>query len=154
MIKYTESAKAKINNDNPANQLVQLGEKIGEIQNAIGAVDQETASVSVKPIVTIQYEITADASSGVNIYNASVPFSMTIIDVIAEARATSASGTITVSDGTNDITDAIALATDTNIDKAATIDNDYSTLAIGDTLTVTTNGANDRGLISIIAVIN
>lgn len=154
MIKYTDSAKSKINNDTPANQLVQLGEKVGEIQAAIGGVAEETANVSVKPIITIQYEITADASSGVNIYNADVPFAMTIIDVVAEARATSASGTVTVSDGTNSITDAIALATDTNIDRAATIDNDYSTLAVGDTLAVTTNGSGDRGLVSIVAVVN
>lgn len=153
MIKYTDEAAAKLNNDTPANQLVQLGENIKEIQSSIGGVAVETSGVTVKPTVAIQYEITADASSGVNLYTASVPFDMTIVSVKVEARATSAGGTVTVSDGTNAITDAIIMAADTVTTVDGTIDDAYSTLAAGDTLTLTTNGADDRGLVTILALV-
>lgn len=99
--------------------------------------------------VCLEYEITADASSGLSV---TVPFGIKIIDVTAIATATSASGTVKLTDGTNDITDAIAIATDTNIDRAATIDDAYNTVAANGTLKVVTNGANDRADVYIFGV--
>jgi hypothetical protein len=153
MIKYTENEAESLNNLSPGNQNALIGDVIRDIQEAIGGVATAISGVTIKPMVTIEYEITADGSSGLNIFNSNCPFTMRIIDVVVEARATSASGTVTASDGTNNITDAIACDTDTNLDRASTIDNAYSTLEAGDSLVVTTNGASDRGLVTILIAI-
>jgi len=79
-----------------------------------------------------------------------IPFACEVIDVIVQARATSGSGTATLKKGSNAITDAIAMATDTAIARAGTINDAYSTLAEGDTVTVDANGSGDRGLVTIL----
>lgn len=98
----------------------------------------------------IQNEIIVDASAGKKIYDANAPCGFEIFDVIVQARATSGSGTVKLTDGTNDITDAIACDTDKAIARAGTIDNDYSTIALNGTLELVTNGAADRCLVTIL----
>lgn len=51
-----------------------------------------------------------------------------IIDVMIIPTGASTNGTIKITDGTHDITDAMTCATDKTIDRAATIDDAYSTL--------------------------
>jgi len=80
-----------------------------------------------------------------------VPVDIEILDVVVQARATSGSGTATVRTGTNAITNAIVMATDTNVTRVTTIDDSRSTILSGGSLNVLTAGANDRGLVSIIA---
>jgi hypothetical protein len=51
-----------------------------------------------------------------------------IIDVMIIPTGASTNGTIKITNGTNDITDAMTCAVDKTIDRAATIDDAYSTL--------------------------
>lgn len=162
----TAAQRAKLNNDTPANQLVGLGTQLGTAQDNITTAQSDITTLqtdldtlelnlggsdaAIDPLLQINYEIVADASSGLDVYTANVPFAMEIIDVIVQCRAASASGTVTVSDGTNDITNAIVCAVDNTSIKASSIVHAYSTLAAGDTLDVTTNGAADRALVTFV----
>lgn len=131
-------AKA-LNDSSPADQLVQVGSRIKDLED--------------KSLYFFEKAITADGTGGLDIFDvAGAPFALEVINVIAQARATSGSGTVKLTDGTNDISDAIAMATDKTSIKAGTIDDVYSTLAKGDSLQVVSNGANDRGLVTVVAV--
>ena len=103
----------------------------------LGALNQVTP-------VTVKCAITADASSGLAF---EVPFPMNIYEVVAVCTTANASGTATVSDGTNDISDAVAMAVLDAVDRASTIDSTYS--SVSGSITVTTNGANDRGVVYV-----
>ena len=70
--------------------------------------------------------------------------------VVVQARAASGSGTATVRVGTNAVSDAIVMAVDTTMVRAGTLNDAYTTLAAGDNLNVITNGANDRGLVTVV----
>lgn len=107
-----------------------------------------SAQMQLSPIYEFNIPITAAANS--TAVSFVVPFACEVIDVIVQARAGSGSGTATLRKGTSAISDAIAMSTDKAVARAGSIDDAYSTLAANDTLTVITNGANDRGLVSVI----
>lgn len=112
-------------------------------------VDGETGI----PIV-ISKNITEGAAA-VSIFDANAPFKMEIIDIIVQPRGASANGTMKVTDGTNDISDAIVAAVDKTIGRASTIDDAYSTIAKDGSLEVACAGdviADTIGLVTIIAV--
>ena len=100
--------------------------------------------------VVITYEVTADAS-GAALQTIPTPFGFEILDVVVQCRATNGGGTLILKHATTAITDAIVCAVDTTIVRAATISKAQSTIVAGDVLTVTANGASDRGLVTIIA---
>lgn len=123
----------QLNQDGTVNQLVSMGDRIRDL-DAYG------------PIV-FRYEIAADGSSGLTAVT--VPFACEVIDVMLIAKATNASGTVIVRKATSAITDAIVAAVDTTVGRAGTIDETYTTMAKGDTITVITNGAADRAEVFI-----
>lgn len=96
----------------------------------------------------IQYEIDSDATGGVDI---EVDFDADIFDVIAISKATVTDATVTLSDGTNDITDDMDIDTLDNVARAGTIDTTYSSVKRGSTLTLTTANAGDRCVVRILA---
>jgi len=146
----TNAERRKIDNMSPEMKGTSLGSEVGGVQDEIGyGVDISGVDVSIPILITA--EVTADATLGQNIFNANCPFPIKIIDVIVEARATVGGGTLTLSDGSNNITDAIACAVDTTKTLAGTIDDAYSTIARGGSLVVTAANAGDRGLVTIIA---
>jgi hypothetical protein len=98
-------------------------------------------------IYALYCSITADATGEKTV---PIPFACEVIDVIVQARATNGGGTATLKKGSNAITDAMVMAVDTTIVRAGTINDSYSTLAEGDTVTVDANGASDRGLVTIL----
>lgn len=110
------------------------------------------ASIESTPLYELRIPVTAAANS--TAASLTVPFACEVVDIVVQARASSGSGTATVRKGTSAISDAIVMATDTAIVRAGTIDDAYSTLAAGDSLTVITNGANDRGVVSVIVKLN
>ncbi len=114
-------------------------------QVALGAQVKELGDNGIFGLVA---SITTDAS--VTAKTITVPFACEVIDVVVQARATSGGGTATVRKVTTAITNAIAMATDLAITRAGTIDDAQSTLAAGDNLNVITNGAADRGLVTVI----
>jgi len=130
----TEVQGERLNNDtDPTNQAVSAG--------------TELYHASKYGLYYLFCSVEADAT-GEKAVN--VPFACEIMDVIVQARATSGSGTLTLKAGANAITDAIVCAVDTTITRAGTIDDAYSTLASGATVTVNANGANDRGYMTIV----
>lgn len=88
---------------------------------------------------------TGSHSAGTPVVDTSLPVGSEIIDVNVVATATNASGTVTVSDGTNDITNAIACDTDNAISRAASIDQAYN-VVVAAGLTLTANATGDAGI--------
>ena len=129
----TEAEKNILNNDNPTNQAVSAG--------------TELYDASANGLYVLTCDITADATGEKAV---TIPFACQVLFVIVEARATSGSGTATLKKGATAITDAIIMAVDKAVTVSGTIDDGQSTLAAGDTVTVDANGANDRGLVSIV----
>ena len=101
----------------------------------------------------IVYEVTTGATSGLEIFLTNAPFKFEILDVVIQARATEANGTMTLK-GAGNITDAIVCAVDTTIARAGTIDDVYSTIEKDGTLEVVCAGtavADVAGLVVITA---
>ena len=126
----TTDDKRKINKACPVLRITKLGD------NLIGAPIYLTASIA------------ADATT--TAVSFTVPIACEIVDIIVQARATSGSGTATVRKVTTAISDAMIMAVDTTIVRAGTINDAQSTLAAGDDVNVITNGAGDRGLITLV----
>lgn len=98
--------------------------------------------------VQITVAITADATAGKTV--PLPPFPFEVLDVIVQARATSASGTVTLRKSTTAITNAIAAAADNTVSRAGTIDDAQSAIVPSDSINLKTNGATDRALVTII----
>lgn len=131
----TNDMISNLNNQNPADQLGQIGNKIDE--------------ALLSPII-ITFPITADAS-GTNGLAVTIPFNCEIVDVIVQCRATNGGGTMTLRKSTTAITDAIVMATNKAMVRAGTIDTAQSVVLASDTtINVKTNGASDRGLVTLI----
>lgn len=97
-------------------------------------------------LLCVGLDVTADATTGLAF---NLPYEMEIVNVIARSTAASGAATVTVGDGTNNITNAIDIDTnDTNI-AAASIDTTFST---NSSVTLTTAGANDRCRVFIIGI--
>jgi hypothetical protein len=101
--------------------------------------------------VVIEFDVTADASSGIKIFDANLPDKIEIVDVVIKCKATSAGGTLKITDGTNDISNAVVCATDDAVTRAGSIADAYATLSEGATLSVVAAQAADRGKIFIYA---
>jgi hypothetical protein len=134
---YNDEQKRKFNNESPGNQLAQIGSHVKELEDYAPAF--------------LYKGIIADATAGIDVFDSDgAPFQLEIIDIIVQARATSASGTVKLTDGTNDISDAIIMATDKAMTKAGTLDDAYTLIDAGGALKLVTNGATDRGLVTIV----
>ena len=133
----------KVNRMTPVTQETALGTEVARIGNLI---DVETA-ISVYQPLMLNFNVTADASSGLAI---TIPYSMYITDVIVQCRATVENGTIKLTNGASDITDTIACATDKALDHAATIDNSKALIDTTTVMKAVSSGATVRGLVSIL----
>ena len=107
-----------------------------------------------EPILIID-EVTTGAATGLEIFKADAPFKFEILDVIVQARGSGdGTGTMKLTDGTNDITDAITCAdTDKAINRAGTIDDAKSTIEKGGTLEIVCAGGtvgNVKGLVTVV----
>lgn len=129
----TATDKAILDSSNPTNQQVKSG--------------TELYDASVSGVYYLPCSITSDATGGKAVI---VPFACEIVDVIVQCRASNGSGTALVKVGASAITDAIIMAVDKTMTKAGTIDDAHSTLAAGAAVTVTANGAGDKGLVLLV----
>ncbi len=145
---FSEKELARLNRSCPMLGGVKLGNKLEKLEK--GELETEVFF----PII-IEYEVTIGAASGLEIFNADAPFDFEILDVIIQARGTVTGGTMQLK-GADVITDAIVCATDNAIDRAGTIDDDYSTISKGDTLEIVCASGNGiagvKGLVTILAV--
>lgn len=118
-----------------------LPTKLATIEDSVGV------PVVIKKVITT-------GSADEAIFDEDAPFKFRIIDVIVEPRGNSTNGTMKITDGTNDITDAMTCAVDTTIARASTIDDAYSTIAAGGSLSVVCAGdavASTIGMVTILA---
>jgi len=109
-------------------------------------------------VVAYTVEATTDfGTNAVTVFTA--PFAMRIVDVIVEALATSASGTVLVKKGSDEICTAIVCDADGVVlhmsagATAATVARRL--LAAGNTITITANGgtkANIKGRVTVVGV--
>lgn len=139
MAVLTSAQAVIVNKMNPAAEKVALGTSLKESQDY--------------QVVGFSYTVAADATGNPTAFTA--PFAMRIVDVIVQATATSASGTILpYKNGTGAMCTAIACATDGAVThmSAGTTTEANLVLAAADTVTVDANGANDRGIVTFIAV--
>ena len=95
-----------------------------------------TGEVSV-----LELEIEADATGGLTF---PLGYDFKVLDAVVYPTVSNAAATLTLSDGTNPISDAMVIAvTDTRV-VPATLDETYNTISGAEVLTLTTNGAADR----------
>lgn len=127
---------SEVDNSSPTAQKVALGTEMKRV-----------GDVQVYNPIAVSFAVTADATSGLSI---AIPYDMLIIDVIVECTTANASGTLTLRKSTTAITDAIVCAVDKVITRAGTIDDAQSTILTTDSINVISNGAADRGKITII----
>jgi len=102
----------------------------------------------------LTYDVTTGATS-IKIFDSDAPYKFEIIDVVIQPRGDSTSGTIKITNGTNDITDAMTCAVDTTIARPATIDDAYSTIERRGTLEIVCGGttpADTIGLVTIVVI--
>lgn len=125
------------------------GSLCAQDMQAFGGPQQGTAEIGT--LIVIKKDISA-AADPVTIFDASLPYGIRILDVIVECTGANASGTVTLTDGTNPITDAMVMAVDKVIVRAGTIDDAYASLAAGASLVADKNAAADKGTVTIIAV--
>ncbi len=128
----------------------------GSLVGAINEVDAN-ADANAADIVTEQAEpkilvfpVTVDASGSIAITGLVVGDEVVAVSVIC--TVTQGSGTFVLeTGGDDDITDGIACATDKDIDYAATIDDDFSTLPASGAKVISVGGtaANTRGILII-----
>lgn len=141
---FTADQAARINLMSPEAQREGLGTEIARLGGEAAA---ETA-LSPYQLIAIKYNLTADATgAGLAI---TVPYAMEIVDVIVQARATSAVATVKLTTAAGDITDAIACAADTTIARAGTIDDSKSSILTTTALKVVSSAADVKGLITIV----
>lgn len=142
--------RRKVDNMSPEMKETSLGSEVGGMQDEIG-YGVSISGVDFSSPIIITYDVDADATTPLVILNSNCPFPLTIIDVIVECTTANASGTLLLDDGTTAITDAMICAVDKTIVRAGTIDDATATIALNGTLRVTSNGAADRGKVTIIA---
>jgi len=99
----------------------------------------------------VVYDVTTGAAE-VKVFDSDAPFKFRIVDVVIEPRGASTNGTMKITNGTNDITNAMVCAVDKTMVRAGTIDNAYSTIAKGGSLSIVCAGdavASTIGLVTI-----
>ena len=101
---------------------------------------------SINNTIELVIDITSDASSG---QSYTVPRAGTVVGVSVICTAANGGGTVTVRNGTDAITDAIACAVLDTVTAQATLDQDFTDIAEGGTISVITNGAADRGKVIV-----
>lgn len=126
----TTDDKRKINKMCPISRITAIGD------NLIGAPIYLTASI--------------EAAANVTAVSFTVPVACEVVDIIVQTRAANAAGTATVRKVATAISDAMIMAVDKVIVRAGTIDDAQSTLAAGDNVNVITNGAADRGFVTLV----
>ena len=127
-----------INNDNPTNQEVALGDKL------------QAMATYCMACVRIVVDDTAAAG-----FNFTMPVAMNIEDVVVQAQAAATSGTLQLRRTTTAISDAIDAAVNHTIDRAVSIDDEQATTTAGETLNFisTGSGSTEAGKVRAIVYI-
>jgi len=126
-------------------QLDNLQEDLDDLQSGVVVAD------SVSQLVSFELNVTNGTAANL-IFNENAPFKFEVVDVVVQTRATVGGGTMKITDGTDDITDAIVCATDGNKTRAGNIDDSKATILAGGSLKCVGSAAGVKGLVTILAV--
>ena len=107
---------------------------------------------SICHLVAFEFDVTVGNAATNLIFDEDAPFKFEIVDVIVQARATSGAGTMTITDGSTAITDAIACANDGVKTRATTIDDATSTIDVDGSLKCVGSAAGVKCLVTVIAI--
>jgi hypothetical protein len=133
-----------------------LADGLDDLQYALDDLQQGVVQADlIAHAIAFVYEVTTGAATGLKIFNANAAFKFEVTDVIIQPRRASTNGTLKITDGTSDITDAMTCAVDKTIARAATIDDAKSTIAAGGTLQIVCAGdsiGNTQALVTVIVV--
>ncbi len=130
----TEAQEDRINRHDP----VRAGTRLGTLLKRTGNV--------------LAFNITTGATTGLEIFKQNAPFKFEVVDVVIQPRGDSTNGTMKVTNGANDITDAMVVAADKTMVKAASIDDTYSTIEKGQTLEVVCAGDTVASTIGLVLI--
>ncbi len=130
-------------------------------EGAVTIADDVIDAEKIEPIaatngtsgVPIVIPVTNTGAAEVTIFNSSAPFKMRIIDAWAVSTKDSNSGNWNITDGTNDITSAIAYSTsDKGISRATTLDDANYTINANGTLKLVSSEETDKAVVYISAI--
>lgn len=103
--------------------------------------------------VPIVIPVTNTGAASITIFNGNAPFKMRIIDAWAISTKATNSGNWNITDGTNDITSAIAYSTsDKGISRATTLDDANYTINANGTLKLVSSEETDKAVVYISAI--
>ena len=127
-----------INNDNPTNQEVTLGDKL--------------QAMATYGMACVRVVVNDTAAAG---FDFTMPVAMNIADVVVQAQAAATTGTLQLRRTTTAITDAIVAAVNHTLGRAATIDDEQATTTAGETLNFLSTGsdATEAGKVKAIVYI-
>lgn len=111
---------------------------------------KEIAESVIKPINVSKTVIAADGTGGVAVTD--IPEGALIVDVMVISTATSASGTVALTNGTDAVATAITMAVAGAVARLAAGVDSTKLVVSEDGLTLTTNGATDFGIVYIFYV--
>jgi len=122
------------------------------LADKLDALQQGKIESGINQLIAFTYRVTT-GSADIKIFNAAAPFKFEIVDVIIQPRGDSTSGTIKLTNGTNNITNTIACAADKTIGRATTIDDLYSEIAKNGTLQIVCAGNTIADTIALVTVL-
>ena len=132
----TQKEADQLDQSDPTRQKTEIGNEV---------LAQQTIDANTPRVV--RFAITANATGALSI---TIPYDMVILDVWVECTTASGGGTATLRKSTTAITDAMVMAVDKTMVHAGTIDDAQSTILTTDSINVITNGAADRGVVTIL----
>lgn len=109
----------------------------------------------INQLIAFTYNVTTGATSGLEMFKGNAPFKFEVVDVVVQPRENSTNGTLKVTNGTNDITDAMVCAVDKTMVHSASIDDAYSEIDAGETLEIVCAGdtvGNTKALVTVLAI--
>lgn len=153
LLSAEDVAQLKRNSPNFSDRGQDLADKLDSLQQ--GKIKALGVAVEgINHAVAFTYDVTT-GSADIKLFSNDAPFKFEIIDVIIQSRGTDGTGTLKITNGANDITDAMTCAVDKTMARPATIDDAYSTIAKNGTVQIVCAGgviANVKALVTLIVI--
>lgn len=111
------------------------------------------AEISLNGGVPVVFEVDLPAESGAaGIHSANAPFAYDVIDAWSVSANTSTGGAWWVTNGSDTIISSVSMGTTGTVNRAASIDRTYNSIAAAGTLQVATGGMSGGGRLYVMAV--
>lgn len=149
---FSNAQIKRLNRSCPMLAGVGVGSKFEKLEKG-DLSESSITDVGINFPILLTYAVTTGAATGLEIFKANAPFKFQVLDVIIQARGASTSGTMKLTNGTNDITDTIVCAVDKTLGRAGTIDVAYSEIDVDETLEVVCAGDTVGDTIGLVTVV-